>query len=72
MGNLTLIANTGTKDDTLVANKDRTITALGVKYMFSKNTSAYARLVSQKFENMTANSDVTAVKTTLVGLQTNF
>lgn len=72
MGNLSLIANTGTKDDTTAANKDRTITALGVKYMFSKNTSAYARLVSQKFENMTANTDVTAVKTTLVGLQTNF
>jgi predicted porin len=72
MGNLSLIANTGSKDDTTAANKDRSITAVGVKYAMSKNTSVYARLVNQKFDNMTANTDVTQIKTTLVGMQTNF
>ncbi len=72
MGNLSLIANTGSKDDTTAANKDRSITAVGVKYAMSKNTSLYARMVNQKFDNMTANTDVTQIKTTLVGMQTNF
>ncbi len=72
MGNLSLIANTGSKDDTTAANKDRSITAVGVKYAMSKNTSVYARMVNQKFDNMTANTDVTQIKTTLVGMQTNF
>ena len=72
MGNLSLIANTGSKDDTTAANKDRSITAVGVKYAMSKSTSVYARMVNQKFDNMTANSDVTQIKTTLVGMQTNF
>jgi predicted porin len=72
MGNLSLIANTGSKDDTTAANKDRSITAVGVKYALSKSTSVYARMVNQKFDNMTANTDVTQIKTTLVGMQTNF
>jgi predicted porin len=72
MGNLSLIVNTGSKDDTTTANKDRKINAVGVKYAMSKNTSMYARFVNQKFDNMTADSDVTQIKSTLVGMQTNF
>jgi hypothetical protein len=32
----------------------------------------YARFVNQKFDNMTTASDVTQIKSTLVGMQTNF
>ena len=73
MGAVTLMANFSTRDDKLAANNDRTENAIGLKYAFSKNTSAYGRLVSQKTDNLAANSTAAAKTTvTLVGLQVNF
>lgn len=65
---------------------NKTIAAVGVKYTLSKNTSVYARYVDEKNENVAAAfsaggrlsstttlaNAATGVKTTLVGMQTNF
>ncbi len=67
-----LLANTAKLDDKSTANKDKRIGALGVKYDLSKRSSVYARYVSEKNDNATANSGVSNVKTTLVGLNHNF
>jgi predicted porin len=67
-----LLANTGKLDDKSTANKDKRISALGVKYELSKRSSVYARYVSEKNDNATANTGVSNVKTTLVGLNHNF
>ncbi len=69
---LALLANTGKLDDKSAANKDKRIGALGVKYELSKRSSVYARYVSEKNDNATANTGVSNVKTTLVGLNHNF
>ena len=76
--NLNLLANYGKLDDKLAANKDATIAAIGLKYALSKNTSVYARYVDQKNDNAataataTAGVGVKSIKTSLVGMQTNF
>ena len=67
-----LLANTGKLDDKSTADKDKRISALGVKYELSKRSSVYARYVSEKNDNATANTGVSNVKTTLVGLNHNF
>jgi predicted porin len=64
---------------------NKTIAAVGVKYTLSKNTSIYARYVDEKNENVaaaiaanlvsstaTAGNTAASVKTTLIGMQTNF
>ncbi len=72
MGAVTLMANYGKKDDKAATNNDRTITAVGAKYAFSKRTSAYARIVSDKTDGA-VNAALAAKSTySLVGLQHNF
>lgn len=70
--NLNLLANYAKLDSKLATNLDKKIAAVGVKYTLSKTTSVYARYVDEKNENVTSASSATAVKTTLVGMQTNF
>ena len=71
--NLSLLANYGQNNSKLSTNLDSKITAVGVKYTFSKMTSVYARYVDQSYDNVgTTAAAVTGVKTTLVGMQTNF
>jgi len=86
---LSLQANYGKLEDKLstraAAPLDRSISAVGMKYTLSKNTSIYAKYVDEKNENVaaaigaslvssTATTANTAkgIKTTLVGMQTNF
>jgi predicted porin len=87
--NLSLLANYAQLDDKLTqraaAHLNRKITAVGLKYALSKNTSVYARYVDEKNENITAAvaadftggvgtnvNTVKSIQTTLVGMQTNF
>jgi predicted porin len=72
MGAATLMANVGKLDDKTADNADRSISAFGVKYALSKNTSVYARYVDEKLENDANAWALKNVKTTLVGMQTNF
>ena len=64
---------------------NKTIAAVGLKYTLSKNTSIYARYVDEKNENVaaaiaanlvastaTAGNTAAGIKTTLIGMQTNF
>jgi predicted porin len=67
-----LLANTGKLDDKSTANRDKKISAVGVKYDLSKRSSVYARYVSEKNDNAANNTGVANVKTTLVGLNHNF
>ncbi len=84
---LSLQANYGKLEDGLAARAaaplDRKIAAVGMKYTLSKNTSIYAKYVDEKNENIatavannwTSSSLVNGtkgVKTTLIGMQTNF
>jgi len=69
--NLSLLANFAKLDDKLAANNDQKVSAIGLKYTLSKNTSIYARYVDQKTDNVTGNG-VSGIKTSLVGMQTNF
>ena len=71
---LSLLANYGVLNDKLAANADKKISAIGLKYTLSKMTSVYARYVDQTNDNVaaTATSTAKSVKTTLVGMQTNF
>ncbi|OYU32296.1 MAG: hypothetical protein CFE39_04195 [Comamonadaceae bacterium PBBC2] len=88
-GSLSLLANYAKLDDKLstraAAPLNKTISAIGVKYTLSKNTSIYARYVDEKNENVaaaiaanlvsstaTAGNTAAGVKTTLIGMQTNF
>jgi predicted porin len=48
------------------------VTAIGVKYALSKNTSVYARYVDQETANITAVATAKSVRTNLIGMQTNF
>jgi predicted porin len=66
---LSLLANYAKLDDTMVANKDRQISAVGVKYTLSNRTSVYARYSAEKNENAASIKEVT---TALVGIQHNF
>ena len=70
--NLSLLANYGQLDSKLTSNKDKKITAIGLKYTLSKNTSVYARYVDEKNDNVTAATSAKQVTTALVGMQTNF
>jgi len=69
---LNLLANSGKLDSKLATNLDRKITAVGLKYSMSKMTSVYARYVNEVNDNVTSASSAKQVKTTLVGMQTNF
>ena len=71
---LTLMASYTKKDDKTSLNLDRTVAAIGLKYAFSKNTSAYARLIDDKISNVDATRAAFAkqVTTTAIGMQTNF
>lgn len=64
---------------------NKTIAAIGFKYTLSKNTSIYARYVDEKNENVaaaigaslvssaaTTGNTAAGIKTTLIGMQTNF
>jgi len=68
------------------AKQNRKIAAVGLKYTLSKNTSVYARYVDETNDNVAAafnasllsatntvlGANATSIKTTLVGMQTNF
>ena len=71
LSNMSLLANYAKKNDKLSANQDKEIFAVGAQYTLSKRTSLYARFIDEKTDNATA-SQVSEVKTTLVGLQHNF
>jgi len=67
---VTLLGNYAQLDDKAAANADKTIAAFGARYDLSKRTSVYARYVSESNDN--AGVGVSAIKTTLVGMQHNF
>jgi predicted porin len=70
---LNLLANFGQNDSALATNLDSKITAVGLKYSFSKMTSVYARIVDQTYDNVAATAATTKkVQTTAIGMQTNF
>jgi len=67
------------------AKQNKKIAAIGLKYALSKNTSVYARYVDETNDNVAAaisanllatttlaTATATSVKTTLIGMQTNF
>jgi predicted porin len=58
----------------VAAPANKTVTAIGVKYALSKNTSLYARYVDQETANVAASAVSTAksIRTNLIGMQTNF
>ena len=71
--NLNLLANFGQNDSKLASNLDSKISAVGVKYNFSKMTSVYARYVDQTFDNVAATAATTKkVQTTAIGMMTTF
>jgi predicted porin len=70
--NMNLLANYGKLNDKMVANKDKTIAAVGVKYTLSARSSLYARYVDEKNDNVTSATSAKAVKTALIGMQHNF
>jgi len=71
--NLSLLANYGQNDSALSTNLDSKITAVGLKYNFSKMTSVYARFAEQSYDNVAATAATTKkVQTTAFGMQTNF
>jgi len=70
---LSLLANFGQNDSALATNLDSKISAVGLKYNFSKMTSVYARYVEQTYDNVAATAATTKkVQTTAFGMQTNF
>jgi hypothetical protein len=79
-GQLNLLASYGNVDDKTVAtnnttpNLDSKMTAIGLKYSFSKMTSLYARYIDQQTDNVALTSTTTAkkVQTTAVGMMTAF
>jgi predicted porin len=72
--NLNLLANYGKLDNKLAGstNKDKSITAVGLKYTMSKMTSVYARYIDETNDNVTSATSAKSVKTALIGMQTNF
>jgi predicted porin len=68
---LDLRASYASLNDNTVANRDRKMSAVGLKYAFSKTTSAYARYVQETNDNVALNG-TRKQTTTLVGMQTNF
>lgn len=75
MGQTTLMANYGKKNDESATNNDGKITAVGANYALSKNTSMYARYVTEKNDAPATTAGTTAYsdrKTMLAGLQVNF
>jgi predicted porin len=72
MGAVTLMANYAAKDDKAAANNDRTVTAIGARYTFSKRTSVYGRFVTDKIDNAAAAATAAKATYTVVGLQHNF
>jgi predicted porin len=71
--NLNLLANFGQNDSALTSNLDSKITAVGLKYSFSKMTSVYARYVESTYDNVAATAATTKkVQTTAIGMMTNF
>ena len=77
---LNLLASYGNVDDKTTAtnqttpNLDSKITAIGLKYSFSKMTSVYARYIDQQTDNVALTATTTAkkVQTTAIGMMTNF
>jgi predicted porin len=72
--NINLMANYGKLNDKTADNFDRKIVAVGAKYTLSPRTSLYARVVSEKMDNVAAAKtwDKKDIKTSLIGLQHNF
>ena len=71
--NLSLLANFGQNDSALATNLDSKISAVGLKYNFSKMTSVYARYADQTFDNVAATAATTKkVQTTAIGMMTTF
>jgi len=71
-GALSLLASYSKVDDKTATNADAKMTAVGLKYTFSKMTSVYARYVDQTNDNITAATAVKKQTTALFGMQTNF
>jgi predicted porin len=70
---LNLLANFGQNDSALATNLDSKISAVGLKYNFSKMTSVYARYAEQTYDNVAATAATTKkVQTTAIGMMTNF
>jgi predicted porin len=69
----TVFANVARANDKTTDNRDLSMTAVGVKYDLSKRTSLNARMISEKRDNLAANSTLHAKQTTtLLGVQHNF
>ena len=71
-GALSLLASYAQVDDKTATNADAKMTAVGLKYAFSKMTSVYARYVDQTNDNITATTAVKKQTTALVGMMTAF
>jgi predicted porin len=73
---LNVLFNYGKLSDKSVGNiaapQNKTVTAIGVKYALSKNTSVYARYVDQETSGITAAATAKSIRTNLIGMQTNF
>jgi predicted porin len=69
----TVFANVARANDKTTDNRDLSMTGVGVKYELSKRTSLNARMISEKRDNLAANSTILAKQTTtLLGVQHNF
>ncbi len=80
---LSLLANFGQNDSASTAafntaspaaTLDSKISAVGLKYTFSKTTSVYARYVDQTFDGVASSATTVAkkVQTTAIGMMTSF
>ena len=69
----TVFGNVARANDKTTNDRDLSMAAVGVKYELSKRTSLNARYISEKRDNLAANSTIHAKQTTtLLGLQHNF
>jgi predicted porin len=69
----TVFGNVARANDKTTNDRDLSMTAVGVKYELSKRTSLNARMISEKRDNLAANSTIHAKQTTtLLGVQHNF
>ncbi len=69
----TVFGNVARANDKTADNRDLSLTGVGVKYELSKRTSLNARFITEKRDNLAANSTLHAKQTTtLFGVQHNF